>query len=126
MKLGIIIPCFNEEDKMDFNIFKKCLKTYLDFQLCFVNNGSTDGTLNLLSTFQKKYRKRVTVIDMKKKKGNASAIKVGSRFLYSIKKIKHVGYIEPNLFKDFNKFNTLIEELKLEKEIITVYNKRSV
>jgi glycosyltransferase involved in cell wall biosynthesis len=111
---------------MDFNIFKKCLKTYLDFQLCFVNNGSTDGTLNLLSTFQKKYRKRVTVIDMKKKKGNASAIKVGSRFLYSIKKIKHVGYIEPNLFKDFNKFNTLIEELKLEKEIITVYNKRSV
>lgn len=123
MNVGIIIPCFNEENRLDFKNFKKCLKTYHDFQLCFVNDGSTDNTLNLLSSFQQKFRKRVTVIDMKKNKGKSFAIKVGSRFLYSLKKINYVGYLDPDLFNDSKGFNNLIEQLKLEKEIITVFDK---
>lgn len=120
MSVGIIIPCFNEENRLNIKAFKKCLKTYQDFQLCFVNEGSKDDTLHLLSNFQKEFKERVSIIDMKKNIGRDSAIRAGSRFLYSLKKIKHVGFLDADLSTDFDEFNELIDNLKLENKLIKV------
>ena len=91
MSVGIIIPCFNDADGLNVNTFRKCLNTYHDFQLCFVNDGSTDNTLNILSKFKKEFDNRITVIDVKKQKGKKAAIRIGSRFLYSLNTITNVG-----------------------------------
>tara|TARA_B110001450_G_scaffold226682_1_gene225575 strand:- start:3566 stop:4300 length:735 start_codon:yes stop_codon:yes gene_type:complete len=124
MSVGIIIPCFNEANRLNINAFRKCLLTYEDFQLCFVNDGSTDDTLDILSKFQKEFDESVTVIDVKKNKGKAAAIRAGSRFLYSLKKIKYVGYLDADLSTDFEDFNDLIENLKLDKKLIMVFGSR--
>ena len=125
MSVGVIIPCFNEANRLNINAFKKCLKTYHDFQLCFVNDGSTDDTLHLLSSFQREFKERVTIIDMKKNKGKAAAIRAGSRFLYSLKKIKYVGFLDADLSTDFEEFNDLVDNLKLEKKLIMVFGSRN-
>jgi glycosyltransferase involved in cell wall biosynthesis len=124
MSVGIIIPCYNEANRLNISSFEKCLKTYHDFQLCFVNDGSTDHTLDVLSNFQKEFENRVTVIDIKKNKGKAAAIRAGSRFLYSLKKVKYVGYLDADLSTDFEEFNELVENLKLEKRLIMVFGSR--
>ncbi len=125
MSLGIIIPCFNEADRLNLNGFKKCLETYHDFQLCFVNDGSSDNTLSILSKFQNEFKKRVTVIDIKKNKGKASAIRVGSRYLYSLKNIKYVGYLDIDLSKGFDELNELVENLKIDKKLIMFFSARN-
>jgi len=125
MSTGIIIPCYNEANRLNISAFKKCLKTYHNFQLCFVNDGSTDDTLHILSNFQKEFKERITIIDMKKNKGKAAAIRAGSRFLYSLKKIKYVGYLDADLSTDFEEFNDLLENLKLEKKLIMVFGSRN-
>ncbi len=112
MSVGLIIPCFNNADNLNVSVIKKIIKSYSKLKLCFVNNGSTDKTLILLDKLQNKFEKQVSVIDMKKKKGKKSAIKAGSRFLYSLDKINTVGCLEPNLSSDFSKIKILIEDLK--------------
>ena len=49
--VSVIIPCFNAEKYLPiiFQCFDK--QTYKNFQLIFVNDGSTDGTLSLLSGY---------------------------------------------------------------------------
>lgn len=47
--ISVVIPCFNCEKYLDDTI--KCLneQTYKNFEVVFVNDGSTDGTLNKLN-----------------------------------------------------------------------------
>jgi len=125
MCVGVIIPCYNEVNRLNISAFKKCLNTYHDFQLCFVNDGSNDDTLHLLLNFQKEFKERITVIDMKKNKGKAAAIRAGSRFLYSLKKIKYVGFLDADLSTNFEEFNELVENLKLKKKLIMVFGSRN-
>ena len=55
MKILIIIPVFNEEKNLE-----RCLKSFLKqtdpiTQITVVNDGSTDGTNNILNNYSKKY-----------------------------------------------------------------------
>lgn len=55
MLVSIIIPCFNCEKYID-----KCLKsilnqTYKNFEILLYNDGSSDGTLNILKKYEEKY-----------------------------------------------------------------------
>ena len=49
MKLDVIVPCFNEEGNL--LLFNETLKKELvniDYQVIYVNDGSTDNTYNVL------------------------------------------------------------------------------
>lgn len=52
MKNGIVIPCYNEADRLDFNNYRQFIQTNPDYQLCFVNDGSKDATLQQLNSFK--------------------------------------------------------------------------
>lgn len=63
-KISIIIPIYNSE-----NFIKKCLdslinQTYQNIEIICINDGSTDRSLNILKTYQKK-DKRIIIIDKK-------------------------------------------------------------
>ena len=40
MKTGIIIPCYNEEKRLNQEAFIHFIQTHDDYHLCFVNDGS--------------------------------------------------------------------------------------
>ena len=49
MKISVILPCYNEENTI-INILKKVnnQRENLDLEIIVSDDGSTDGTLNLL------------------------------------------------------------------------------
>lgn len=125
MKVGIIIPCYNEENRLNSQAFLNCLKTYSSFDLCFVNDGSADNTIKVLKEIQTHYPKRVTVLDMKQNKGKASAIRAGARYYYGIEAIQYVGYLDADLSTDFRDFNDLVKRLKQNRKLIMTFGSRN-
>ena len=50
--ISIIVPCYNEEESLPiyYEEMKKIMKkmNYVKFELIFINDGSSDNTLNIL------------------------------------------------------------------------------
>ena len=73
MDLGIVIPCFNEYERLAFSVFEKFLNQKNEISLCFVNDGSKDKTMNTLEKIHQINPKRVHIIDLKKNLGKSEA-----------------------------------------------------
>lgn len=80
LKLSLVIPVFNEVETVGLfikevtQIFNKQKTISLDF--VFVNDGSTDATLETLLEFQKR-DSRITIIDLSRNFGKESALTAG-------------------------------------------------
>ncbi len=121
MKIGIIIPCHNEEGQINTNAFRKCLLNCRDLHLCFVNNGSHDKTLEILHNFKSEFEDRIAVINMKKTQSKSLVIRVGARYYYSIPSIKYVGYLDENLSNDYENFDIMFKKVKQNRKIAMIF-----
>lgn len=82
MTLSIVIPLYNEEDNIQ--ILHERLKKALDpleteYEILFVDDGSTDGTLPVLEEIQAK-DKRVVVLSLRRNFGQTAAFAAGFDF----------------------------------------------
>ena len=73
MKLSIITPCFNEEKSINL-FYDEISKTIndIDFELIFINDGSTDNTLEYIKKLPK-----VKYISFSRNFGKESALYAG-------------------------------------------------
>lgn len=78
-KIAIVIPCYNEEDnvKAVYDRLTEVLNsTNYQYDLIFVNDGSTDNTLNeLLKLYEKD--PKVKIIDLSRNFGKEIALSAG-------------------------------------------------
>lgn len=82
MIVSIVIPLYNEEENI--NILHKTLTETLsitdyDYEIIYVDDGSTDNTLNLLEEIQAK-DKRVMVLSLRRNFGQTAAFAAGFDF----------------------------------------------
>jgi glycosyltransferase AglD len=94
-KVSIIIPFYNEEiilKKTANELNKYCLKNLPDFELIFVNDGSTDLSVKIIETLSGKYE-NIKLLSLKRHQGRGEAVSSG------MKKAKGdmVGYIDCDL-----------------------------
>ena len=125
MKTGIIIPCYNEENRLNENAFIEFVNNNKDYHLCFVNDGSRDGTLKMLIRMKSKATNDISVVDVKKNVGKASAVRAGVRYLYNREDISHIGFIDADLSTDFNDFKDLVKTLKSDNKLSLVFGSRN-
>lgn len=52
MKFLIIIPAHNEESNLPFTLDSLCLQSHTDFKIVVVNDGSTDGTAEVIKRYE--------------------------------------------------------------------------
>ncbi len=94
-KTCLIIPCYNEELRLDLNEFKKHSADTLVF--IFVNDGSTDNTLKLLES---NAGKNWYVLNLHENKGKSEAIRQGALFLLNddlYKQVDWFGFLDSDL-----------------------------
>ncbi len=77
---SVVTPVYNETESLS-PLFAQ-LKSQLDalhspYEVIFVNDGSTDGSLQKLREFQKEFPERVRVIHLPQRQGQTYALKVG-------------------------------------------------
>ncbi len=124
MKTGIIIPCYNEEKRLNVKAFTDFITTHTQYHLCFVNDGSKDNTLAVLETIQQKAETRVSIIDVKRNAGKASAVRSGARYLFNRGDINYIGFIDADLSTDFEDFKQLVNTLHNDDKLCMVYGSR--
>ncbi len=82
MKISIIIPCYNEEETINtyYNEMQKIMKKIkkASFELIFINDGSTDRTLDILRDLSK--NKDVKYISFSRNFGKEAGIYAGLKY----------------------------------------------
>lgn len=80
-KISIIIPLFNEENRIGwfFDALEQFLvqKNFSKIEIIFVNDGSTDATLEIVTDFQIKNPDFIRIISYKKNMGKGYAVRQG-------------------------------------------------
>ena len=87
-KTCLVVPCYNESERLDTEAFLGELKLNPNLSLIFVNDGSTDGTHQVLKNlFQQcptEIHDRIHVIHYKQNQGKATAVQRGLLWAHSI------------------------------------------
>ena len=93
-KICLVVPCYNEAKRLDFEEFKQWEQKYY---FLFVNDGSNDNTLEVL---RNNFKNNAYVLDLKNNFGKAEAIRQGVLFLKTLpifEEISWFGYWDADL-----------------------------
>ncbi len=72
----LIVPCFNEQDRLPEDRFVRNLDEQDNLELLFVDDGSTDGTLTLLKGIRDRRPARAGVLGLATNRGKAEAVRL--------------------------------------------------
>jgi glycosyltransferase involved in cell wall biosynthesis len=73
----LVVPCFNEAARLDDARLARLLDAGPAVSLLFVNDGSTDGTLDRLEAFARRHPARASVFNLRDNLGKAEAVRRG-------------------------------------------------
>ena len=114
-KTILVIPCFNEESRIKSEEFIEALDMCPDLNWLFVNDGSTDGTLNTLRALQKGHEDRIHIHDLGENNGKGEAVRQG--LLKAIQLGTSVtGFFDADLATPMNEVLRLVELTKTRPE----------
>lgn len=105
MKLSVIIPCFNSSKTIASSVDSILKQTYQDYEVIIVNDGSTDESEKVISSYLDD--KRIKLYN-KENGGLASAISYGSKKATG----DYVLYLDADDTYVENLFSTLVEEVE--------------
>lgn len=77
--VSVIIPAFNEEENIESSILSIIKNNYPEKEIIVVNDGSTDGTRQVVQNLQAKYPGQIKLIRCKNS-GKANALNIGIKF----------------------------------------------
>jgi glycosyltransferase involved in cell wall biosynthesis len=79
MDVSIVVPLYNEEEslqELNSKIFEILSKHKQTFEVCFIDDGSTDGSLNQLKDLYAKYSE-IKILSFRKNYGKSAALSEG-------------------------------------------------
>ena len=109
--VGVVIPCYNEEERLLGTEFKDFAHSNLGYHLCFVNDGSTDNTLKVLEELRKGNESNISIYDCEKNGGKAEAVRLGMLHMAKDTQLDYIGFLDADLSTDFRDFDDLVETL---------------
>lgn len=110
--VGVVIPCYNEEDRLLSEEFESFVHSNLGYHLCFVNDGSTDNTLQVLNKLSKGKEDYISVYNCEKNGGKAEAVRLGMLHLAKNPDLDYIGFLDADLSTDFKDFDDLVKTIE--------------
>lgn len=110
--VGVVIPCYNEEERLLSNQFLSFIDKNSGYHLCFVNDGSTDSTLDVLKALKKGRKDYITVYDCDINGGKAEAVRLGMLHMTKYQDLDYIGYLDADLSTDLSDFDDLVTTIE--------------
>ncbi len=110
--VGVVIPCYNEEDRLLSTEFTDYINKNSGYHLCFVNDGSKDKTLEVLKELQKGREDFITIYDCEKNGGKAEAVRLGMLHMAKKEDLDYIGFLDADLSTDLADFDDLVKTIE--------------
>ncbi len=107
----IVIPCYNEENGLSLQEYCDFIEGNPRIILCFVNDGSSDKTKEVLEELKGKFQEQVAIISYTKNAGKAEAVRKGILYCNSTYNHSYIGYLDADLSTSLQECITLISFL---------------
>ncbi|WP_299319904.1 response regulator [uncultured Maribacter sp.] len=111
--IGVVIPCYNEEERLLSEEFKQFAHKNLGYHLCFVNDGSTDNTLSVLRKLKEDSPDNISIYNCKHNGGKAEAVRQGILHLVKDQQLDYIGFLDADLSTDFRDFDDLVKTIEI-------------
>ena len=121
-KCILVIPCYNEADRLNLQTYGAFLDHFPSVNLLFVNDGSTDQTQERLEELSKKQSERVSILCLKHNTGKAEAIRMG--MLKVLKEADFVGYWDADLATPLSELKLFLDEFERFESLQLVMGSR--
>ena len=96
-EICIVIPCYNEEKRLDKERMFSFLKLNKNVLLCYVNDGSSDHTIDVLNEIKTNYPANVEAISTIANVGKAEAVRTGILHCNTHFKHQKIAYLDADL-----------------------------
>lgn len=110
--VGVVIPCYNEEERLLSDEFLGFLNNNTGYHFCFVNDGSTDDTLGVLNTLRKGRENFISVYNCEKNGGKAEAVRLGMLHMAKKQDLDYIGFLDADLSTDLKDFDDLVTTIE--------------
>ncbi|HEX8169454.1 MAG TPA: glycosyltransferase [Thermoanaerobaculia bacterium] len=77
MHVIVVVPCYNEEHRLRLDDFRNFAAPGVRVEFCFVNDGSTDRTQDVIESLHAEDPSRFSVIRLDRNRGKAEAVRRG-------------------------------------------------
>ena len=123
MKVVIIIPCYNEADRLDINNFIDYLSKNTHLHFIFVDDGSTDDTNLIINQIISKFNSQVSLLINETNKGKAESLRLGVIESYKINP-DYIGFLDADLAAPIGEIDNLLKIIKKDKTKEVVFASR--
>ena len=119
MKIVIIIPCYNEAERLDTNNFIDYLSQNTHLHFIFVDDGSTDNTNLIINQLISKFDSLVSLLINETNKGKAESVRLGVIESYKMNP-DYVGFLDADLAAPIEEIDHLLNIIKADtkKEVV--------
>lgn len=93
----LVVPCYNEADRLKIGEFRSYLARASDVSVLFVNDGSTDHTLRVLEQFHSEIPAKTEILHRERNSGKGEAVRQGMLHALGRPGIAYVGFWDPDL-----------------------------
>ena len=121
---GIVVPCYNELNRIQLSEFSQFLSSNESIFFCFVNDGSTDGTQQKLSDFVNRNPERSQLVNLPKNQGKAEAVRQGINTMLKTSGYQFVGFWDADLATPLTEIQGFIHKFKSNNELKAVCGSR--
>jgi len=120
----IIIPCYNEANRLHLEVFLNFARKHPNISFVFVDDGSNDLTINLLCGAMAALPKQIDVLMMVRNAGKAEAVRHGLKFAAE-RGDKYIGFLDADLATPLNTINDFISVADRLNNIDVVFGSRA-
>jgi len=121
-QLCIVIPCYNEEKRLNTTRYTSFLNKNDTILICFVNDGSKDNTLKILTKIKSNFPNNVVVISSEKNSGKAESVRTGIINCNTNFNFKKIAYLDADLATTLDECLTISKHVN--SEIVLAFGSR--
>jgi dolichyl-phosphate beta-glucosyltransferase len=110
-KIGVVVPCHNEATRLPVEGMIRFFEQYSRITFCFVNDGSTDNTQEVLEDLAEDRAEQVAIVKLESNRGKAEAIRVGIKHIQSWRICDFVGYWDADMSTPLSEIPKFIDIL---------------
>lgn len=123
-KCIIVVPCYNEAERLNRVVFKSYLSRPDSASVIFVNDGSVDETLSVLQRIVEEMPKKAYILNLQKNSGKAEAVRQGVLHALNHHDATYVGFWDADLSTPLDAVADLLDVLERSDSIDIVLGSR--